>query len=323
MRVHDPHQLYQRTYPGEYQNRPFNPKLSWPYADKDLGWVFNMVNVMHSTRDRQVFYKMNHEGFRDDKDFDANPPDPGKKRIMVLGDSFVFGLFINREDTIPSLLQKRMGGQYSVYNFGIMGWGVDQMYFAYEKYRDKIKPDVCVLFFIDDDIVRTFEAYRKEDGNKPSFNIKDGRLVLRRGKDTSVWEEWLKGSYLWELVYTVYRYVYAKEIVRLVFHEMIQESRQHHEEFMVVRIPSRDDLKCHNLGCMQRSNYFSFKDYFNKAGINYVEIREYMKNLTPDQYDLLYIPKDSHLSRKGTEFVTNTVAPLLAKFDHKQLLIKK
>jgi hypothetical protein len=46
--------------------------------------------------------------------------------------------------------------------------GIDQMYLAYEKWENVIRPQVVILAFIDEDVDRVLEAYRVFEGmNKP------------------------------------------------------------------------------------------------------------------------------------------------------------
>ena len=99
--------LYEPTYPGRYQNAPFTKETSLMEPDEYLGWVFNKESSLHDKNG--VSYQANKQGFRDRKDFYSAGPGSHKKRVMILGDSFVFGLYINQKDTIPELLQKKWG----------------------------------------------------------------------------------------------------------------------------------------------------------------------------------------------------------------------
>ncbi len=97
---------------------------------------------------------------------------------MVLGDSFVFGTYLDDADTLCAQLQALLGAGNEVYNFGIPGWGVDHGTSLTWKYVDLIQPDVVMAVYIDDDVTRVFESYRVVEGlNKPSFNVDDGRLI--------------------------------------------------------------------------------------------------------------------------------------------------
>lgn len=79
---------------------------------------------------------------------------PGRGRIMVLGDSFTFGVGVEAEQTFAKVLQHRMLRDTDVINTGTTGFGTDQeyLYLAYEgvKYR----PDLVVLaFYAENDMV--------------------------------------------------------------------------------------------------------------------------------------------------------------------------
>jgi hypothetical protein len=86
---------------------------------------------------------INGDGYRD-RDF-AVPRKPGVKRAVFLGDSFVMGMYVKPEETIPRILQDVSGGAMEVYNMGIFGYGPDQslnqMLIDVPRYR----PDTIIL----------------------------------------------------------------------------------------------------------------------------------------------------------------------------------
>ena len=97
---------------------------------------------------------------------------------MILGDSFIWGPGVGVEQNLPNLLQTRLKDRYKIFNLSVPGWGIDQMYLAYQQYKDIINPDIVILAFIDRDVNRVLEAYRIWEGlNKPCFTIRNGELV--------------------------------------------------------------------------------------------------------------------------------------------------
>jgi hypothetical protein len=89
---------------------------------------------------------------------------------MILGDSFMWGAGVSAAESVPGLLQSWARDTRLVFNLGVPGWGIDQMYLAYQRYKDKLNPHIVMLVFIDDDIMRVLQSYRRWEGfNKPSF----------------------------------------------------------------------------------------------------------------------------------------------------------
>ena len=72
--------------------------------------------------------QINSHGFRD-REFPLDPP-PGTTRIVVLGDSVIWGHRIALEDTFAKqlevLLAERAEGRFEVLNFGVSGYSLQQ-----------------------------------------------------------------------------------------------------------------------------------------------------------------------------------------------------
>lgn len=72
---------------------------------------------------RTATYQSNSQGFRSSREFDENFDG---RRIAFLGDSFTFGWGVEENETFAALLESKLEHTRS-YNFGIRGFGVDQM----------------------------------------------------------------------------------------------------------------------------------------------------------------------------------------------------
>lgn len=84
--------------------------------------------------------EINKYGFRGD---DFSTQKYGLKRIIFLGDSFIMGLNVKSEETIPKALEKQLQ-TYEVYNMGVVGFGPDQELNVLEKYGFNFKPDMVI-----------------------------------------------------------------------------------------------------------------------------------------------------------------------------------
>lgn len=223
---------YQRTFPGQFENNP--DTAEWGQVDATLGWAAN-----------KAYAGINAQGFRDRKDYSRPALIPGLKRVLVLGDSFIWGHGVSPDENVPSLLERRYNNEYEFYNISAPGWGIDQMYLGYRQYKDILQPQVVMLFFVDDDVPRVLEAYRGWEGkNKPSFRLEDDRLAPRLPRSTfdhyvdSVMQE----SVLFgQLMREVYLIMDAAPIVRHIVGTIAEEARQRQQHLVVVRIPTKLD----------------------------------------------------------------------------------
>jgi hypothetical protein len=101
-----------------------------------------------------------------------------------VGDSFAFGQEVKYEDTWGDHLEKALGSEFQVLNFGVTAYGVDQAYLRYEKDARKWNPKIVIFGFISHDLGRTmniygFLAFPGEDipFSKPRFILRDGTLT--------------------------------------------------------------------------------------------------------------------------------------------------
>lgn len=100
---------------------------------------------------------------------------PGKRRIVVLGDSFTFGEEVSDDETYAHYLESALPNT-EVLNLGVQGYGHDQMLLYLKEEGVKYRPDVVIVGFASLDIYRntwTFFAYAK-----PKFNLVSGHLDL-------------------------------------------------------------------------------------------------------------------------------------------------
>jgi lysophospholipase L1-like esterase len=140
--------------------------LTRKYAPQDLsgtwriyttrGYYVNRANAMvrHQFGDRVVNYRLNSLHLRG-PEFDASIPS-----VLVLGDSFTFGILLNENNTLPNSFQRMFHETFKEKNFqflngGAAGWGTAD-YLAYlEDFGEKISPKVVIVIFNGDDIDRS------------------------------------------------------------------------------------------------------------------------------------------------------------------------
>jgi len=85
---------------------------------------------------------INESGFRD-RPFSLNKGD--KKRVLMMGDSFVMGLNVPSEQTLPKMLERKLGEGWEVFNMGILGYGPDQSLVRLMGEGLAFAPDIVIL----------------------------------------------------------------------------------------------------------------------------------------------------------------------------------
>ncbi len=146
----------------------------WRY-DERLGWVHQQkVDATHAHRDFEVRLKTNAHGFRDDPI--AVERTPGRKRMLLLGDSFAFGYGVEQDEALSEILEARHP-EWEVVNTAVAGWGTDQQLLFYRDRGRAFSPDVVLLMFHPNDLADN--AGRMRYGYyKPHFVLEQDELVL-------------------------------------------------------------------------------------------------------------------------------------------------
>jgi len=109
---------------------------------------------------------------------------PGKPRIALVGDSFTFAHEVTYQDSWGHLLEKALGSEFQVLNFGVGGYGVDQAYLRYEKDVRKWEPTIVIFGLISHDLNRSMTVYpflsfsNWGPFSSPRFVLRDGDLKL-------------------------------------------------------------------------------------------------------------------------------------------------
>ncbi|MCP5063142.1 MAG: SGNH/GDSL hydrolase family protein [Ignavibacteriae bacterium] len=300
--------LYKRTYPGQYLNHTFDSsatKVYWAKKDSMLGWTCKASSSIIFTNqyynNPNLEYIINKQGFRNRFNFDSNTID--SNNIMMIGDSFLFGVYLSENHTIPNVLDSLRGSDNSTYNLGIPGFGIDQMYLSYLKYQEIINPRLVVLFYIDDDIQRVYEAYRLTEGmNKPSFKLINNKLVLRKLSKSNLFEKLFENSYLLNKFYRRFSEYKSHLIAENLFVELERLTRDNNQKFVVIRCPTKDQVSNKN-----DFDRFSFKEHFNDLGVPYYELHDVFDNYPEKIWSKFYLEFDGHLSEKGNEIVADFI----------------
>ncbi len=122
--------------------------------DEALGWT-----VGPSRRAAKGLYLSSAEGLRAARQGVVLAGPTKKRRVAIVGDSFVFAELVTFEESWGHLLEANSGGEVQVLNFGVGGYGIDQSYLRLKKDIIAWKPDVVIMGFPLADIFRTITVY--------------------------------------------------------------------------------------------------------------------------------------------------------------------
>jgi len=107
--------------------------------------------------------KTNSAGFRTKE---VQPANDDEYRILMLGDSMMFGVGVEESDMISSLLENHGKPGLSVYNYAVSGYNTVQELIVAREHVDSLQPDHIILgFFIANDLIPNAIAFIDNEGN--------------------------------------------------------------------------------------------------------------------------------------------------------------
>lgn len=136
--------------------------------DETLGWAHRpgeSGRMVHA--EFAIDVSINSMGLRD-REYGPEPA-PGKRRMIVLGDSFGWGFGVQHEEIFCELIEAQRD-DLEVVNASVSGYGTDQQVLWFERTGAKLNPDLVLLLFFENDFennARSFQYYH----HKPRFDL--------------------------------------------------------------------------------------------------------------------------------------------------------
>jgi len=150
---------------------PQNLSGSWKVAN-DFGLLVNKSHgsSRHQFGERVVRYHFFEPHLRD------TPVDPDATNVLLLGDSYTFGMLLDHKDTylyrLQTIADDEFGaGRINFLNGGAGGWGAADYTGFVEDYGEEIDPDMIVVFINTDDIGRAIKRNSYRLSNPGSLEL--------------------------------------------------------------------------------------------------------------------------------------------------------
>ena len=156
---------------------PRTPRLTafWQF-DPDLGWAHvPSTGGPFQAPGFDTLVAINSDGFRGPEI--AESKDPSRLRVVVFGDSFVWGFGVNQEEIFTTRMESGCPS-LEVINLGVSGYATDQELLLLKKRGAAYAPDIVILLFASNDVASNARPTEYLYYHKPVFVIEDGELVL-------------------------------------------------------------------------------------------------------------------------------------------------
>ncbi len=281
---------------GEYESKSGEHFV----IDNKIGWKMKEnVSFSWTSSEWKSINHANSQGFRS-PEFILND---ARKKIVLIGDSYGFGQFVNYEETFGAIIDKQNPG-FVVYNLAMPGFGLDQMLLTLQYYGIDLKPDLVIACFNDADFERSLTAYRyrpSERKAKPVFMLEKGKLRLKTIKDRTNW-----------LIKIIDRhsriYMGFKLIMKYIGYNLPVGEWWHLNCAIIDKIDNignKNDFKVLFVYHPTRTwrSFPMLDKYMEKSNYDFINIRK----APIDNFYKLYYQTDPHFNLFGHKFVANEI----------------
>ncbi len=143
--------------PYQYPTLKFSEKYKKIYHSN--------VTIKHHNPPKTRYYSTNEFGFRQSSC--TLSKENNKTNIILLGDSFTFGIGVNDGFEFASVMTNKLKPDYNVINLGIGGWGLTQEIRVFYEIGQSYDPEIVIIIFCNND---------------PDDNLLDAVTEIKNGK---------------------------------------------------------------------------------------------------------------------------------------------
>lgn len=279
---------------------------------RKFGFVLSPYSeATQTTKEFTYTSRTNSIGFRTKE---MTPKTGGEYRVMLLGDSFFWGVGVNASETISSVMEKLGKSGLSVYNYAVVGYNTVQELIVAKAYSDSLQPDHIILgFFIGNDIIANALTFTDKNGD---FST-SGDMELRiRGELRSSLGVLFKSVIFRIVALRVYiprvryqiaisDYVIAKSYELLI--ELNNLAKNSGARFSVVIFYPRDSVQGGMVEAWSNSRKAGelIYSFCQKNSIEALDLIKYMN--TREHKNRYYFEDDGHPNKEGNSVIAKAI----------------
>lgn len=220
----------------------------------------------------------NSDGFRCSREYGSGG---GEERLLVVGDSFVFGMGVAADDRFTEVLERELPG-WRVDNLGMTGWGIDLMVRGLETFGPKAKPKAVVLSVYTDDFRRVLPLYTGAGFLIPKYELVDDELVSVPYEIPSGWRRLHVAQAAYEIYWNQIAGRNRYPLNEALLNRFALLSEKLAARPVVILIPGKDDThedrerRAFLRGWTERHSvpYLDLNDIIYRAGIDNTYIKD-------------------------------------------------
>lgn len=296
---------------------PINDNFS-----EKFGFMLSPNTEITQTSEEYIYtVRTNSHGFRTKE---IEPRRDGEYRIMLLGDSMFWGIGIDEEQMVSSVIETLGQPNLSVYNLSINGYNTVQQLIVAETYAESVDPNHIILgFFIANDILPNAIAFVDNDGNYGASDEAQLRLEtqLRQRLGVFYYSTVLRILAIPTLVPRIrYQLATSDEIITPSY-DLLRNldalAKRQGMKFSVVILYPKDAVHGGLIESWSNSRKAGelIHQFCKNNNIDVLDLLNYMN--TPEHESAYYFEKDGHPNAEGNRVIgramfDDIIAPHLA-----------
>lgn len=111
---------------------------------------------------------------------------PATVRVALMGDSMTYGYEVRCEDSWGHALEAQLGPDVQVLNFGVSGYGLNQVLLQYERDSQPWKPQIVLIGITSEEIRRSVNVYTFTQNPDWKSPFARPRLMLKNGTPSPI-----------------------------------------------------------------------------------------------------------------------------------------
>ncbi len=248
---------------------------------------------------RRLTLTSNRDGFRSAREFDSE--DDGRSRIMIVGDSFVFGQGVEQTERFSNRLEELVP-EWRVDNLGMPGFGADLMLRAFEQVGLDARPEVVVLSIYTDDFRRVDPLYSGAGFPIPRYELRENGLVSVAYPKRKL----VDNLHVWQLARRALQEVTdsAWKLNSAILDRFGELARDQDISLVVIFLPGRNDIE------RDRKRSAWLGAYAAEHRIPFLDLTGPIHSAGTDE---VFIERNSHLNSRGHEIVARHLRGILAQ----------
>ena len=293
----------------QFVENPNNPAR----FDPVLGW-----GLRPGYRSADGSNSVNSLGMRSSVDWPAAALPKCTRKVLILGDSMVFGLGVQQPQIFTELLNREERGTLFI-NTGVIGYSTGQEYLVQQRVSNVMQFDLGIVFFTEDNDIwwntRTtnFNAgFSLQDGTLTAIPPKPfndvpfySRSALYRLLDLRLFH----GKDLDYLLRRIgvelkERDSYSWKVTEAVLREMKKTADIHGYPLIVIDLPTANQRKS---TMVSRKRQTLLRETSAQLQMYYFDLLEHY----PEPADSLFLKEDSHWNAKGHRFIADFLKSIL------------